>query len=119
MRTNAMDWLLPEDTKRTRDRVEFLREWRAARAKLEKVRRYRIFSNRVLVEVARQDPARREELIAVWGIGEKKADQFGRSLLSALAYFRGGNVVTMAKPKRKRTKSRRGSKAQLQLRIAQ
>ena len=103
MRFTANEWLKPEDTKRTKDRVEFLCEWRAARAKVENVRRYRILSNRALVEVARRDPSKRDELLEVWGIGDKKADQFGRSLLAALAHFRSGPRLAIAAPKRKTT----------------
>ena len=119
MQFTAMEWLKPDDTKRTKERVEFLCEWRAARAKVENVRRYRILSNRALVEVARRDPSKREELIEVWGIGEKKADQFGRSLLAALAHFRSAPTLTIARPRRPQRPGRKISKAQLQLRIAQ
>ncbi len=118
MHFTAKDWLNPDDTKRTKERVEFLQEWRAARAAVENVRRYRIFSNRCLIEVARRDPTKRDELIEVWGIGEKKVEQFGRSLLAALAHFRQHPFPTIAAPKRKKARTRRNSKAQLQLRIA-
>lgn len=69
-------------------REQFLKEWRNSRAKVEGVRHYRIFSNRTLTELAARDPKTVSELSAIHGIGAKKIESLGHSLLDALANFR-------------------------------
>ena len=69
-------------------RAIFLKEWRHSRAQVERVRHYRIFSNRTLAELARRDPKTPHELLEVPGIGPKRFELLGNSLLDALTRFR-------------------------------
>ena len=69
-------------------RVIFLKEWRHSRAKVEGVRHYRIFSNRTLNALAERDPKTPQELLEVPGIGPKRLERLGNSLLDALSQFR-------------------------------
>lgn len=61
-----------------------LRTWRRTRASLEGVPPYRVLSDNVLREVARQQPVTREELLTISGIGDTKLEQYGSELLELL-----------------------------------
>ncbi len=80
----------PNDSKDrvTLARTQFLREWRQARARVERVPHYRIFNNRTLEELSKTDPSTVQELSQVSGIGQKKLGSWAISLLDALGHFR-------------------------------
>ncbi len=78
----------PSPQKALTPREHFLKGWRDARAKVEGVRHCRLFSNRTLVEIAARDPNTLAELVLIHGIGAKKLEAFGQSLIDALANFR-------------------------------
>lgn len=61
--------------------VDALKAWRRDEARRRKVPAFRIFSNRTLEGIARTKPATEKELLAVSGIGTKKAEDFGGEIL--------------------------------------
>ena len=66
------------------DRV---REWRRAIAKSNGVPAYVILHDSTLDEICRLRPATLEELLEVPGIGQRKAETYGREILALLAAF--------------------------------
>jgi len=58
-----------------------LRRWRSERARAEGVPAYTLFSDRTMRELVAVRPADREELLAVWGLGEARVSRFGEELL--------------------------------------
>ena len=66
---------------------ERLRALRAELAAAQGVPAYIVASDATLRGMCRLRPASREELLAVKGIGEKKADDYGRQFLAAIAAF--------------------------------
>jgi len=79
---------------------EYLREWRRAAAKERGVAAFVILHDTTLEEIARRKPSRRSELLAITGIGERKAEAFGEDLLAALARFAAGARATAAPEKK-------------------
>ncbi len=67
-----------------------LRTWRSARAKVQKVPAYVVFSDATLVALAERRPVKVSELVAVPGIGQTKLDRYGEDVL---ALMRGEDVV--------------------------
>ena len=67
------------------DLFEKLRIWRRERAIAEGMPPYVIFSDKVLKEIARQMPQDENELLAINGVGVKKAEKYGASVLKFLA----------------------------------
>jgi len=63
---------------------EKLREWRRALAKDLSVPAYVILHDSTLDELCRQMPSTIAELMEVQGIGEKKAERFGRAILGLM-----------------------------------
>jgi ATP-dependent DNA helicase RecQ len=61
-----------------------LREWRRALAKDLSVPAYVILHDSTLDELCRQMPSTIAELMEVQGIGEKKAERFGRAILGVI-----------------------------------
>lgn len=61
--------------------VETLKTWRRDEARRRKVPAFRIFSNRTLEGIARAKPTTEKQLLAVSGIGTKKAEDFGDVIL--------------------------------------
>jgi ATP-dependent DNA helicase RecQ len=61
-----------------------IKEWRNVKAKEMGVPAYRIFSNKVLEQIASRAPENESELLKVPGIGPAKADEFGYELLEAM-----------------------------------
>ena len=57
-----------------RDLFETLRDWRTELAKSRKVPPYVIFHDKVLADIAQQRPMSRDAMLAISGVGEKKAD---------------------------------------------
>lgn len=67
------------------DVFEALRDWRRTEAETRGVPPYVLLNDATLEELARVRPASLETLVSVRGIGLRKADDFGKSLLAALA----------------------------------
>src|SRR5690606_24505000 len=67
-----------------RDLFEELRTERKELAAERNVPPYQIFSDATLRELARIRPSNLEKLLLVYGIGRKKADDFGQRILSKL-----------------------------------
>ncbi|HET6375302.1 MAG TPA: HRDC domain-containing protein, partial [Methylocella sp.] len=64
--------------------VERLRRWRREKARSMALSAYMILHNSVIEEIARQQPQTPQELIAVKGMGLKKAEQYGDEILALL-----------------------------------
>jgi ATP-dependent DNA helicase RecQ len=64
-----------------------LKEWRRELAKAQSVPAYVILHDTTLDELCRQQPRTERELLAVAGIGERKAERFGARILEIVAAF--------------------------------
>ncbi|MGC2421516.1 MAG: HRDC domain-containing protein [Candidatus Acidiferrales bacterium] len=73
---------------------EYLREWRRSVAKQQGLAAFVVMHDTTLEELCRMRPASRGELLQVPGIGERKAELYGRQILGALERFRKGARVT-------------------------
>ena len=83
------------------DLREYLREWRRSTAKEQGVPAYVVLHDTSLDEICRLRPALIGELMEITGIGERKADLYGESILAALARYREGERA--AAPAQKKT----------------
>ena len=72
------------------DRLEFMREWRRRVSVRDNVAAFLVLHDSSLQDLCRKLPGTRADLLAVSGIGEKKADAYGAEILSALESFRSG-----------------------------
>ncbi|WP_197368155.1 HRDC domain-containing protein, partial [Ralstonia solanacearum] len=70
-------------------RWQALRVWRAQTAREHSVPAYVIFHDSTLARIAESDPASREALAELPGIGVAKLDRYGQALLDVLAKCRG------------------------------
>jgi ATP-dependent DNA helicase RecQ len=81
---------------------EYLREWRRSVAKEMKLAAFIVLHDSSLDEICRRQPKSLNELLQVPGIGEKKAETYGREILAALERFRqgerAGGTEQQAKP---------------------
>jgi ATP-dependent DNA helicase RecQ len=81
---------------------DYLREWRRSVAKEMKLAAFVVLHDSSLDEICRRQPKSLSELLQVPGIGEKKAETYGREILAALERFsqgeRAGGVQQQAKP---------------------
>jgi len=79
-----------------------LREWRRSVAKEMKLAAFVVLHDSSLDEICRRQPKSLNELLEVSGIGEKKAETYGREILAALERFRrgerAGGTQQQAKP---------------------
>lgn len=91
--TTVLDDYLP--TKRPK-LFSSLREWRDQKAYKEDVIEYRIFSQKTLTDIANMLPASLPELIAIKGIGKKKAKKYGTEILKVIAQWCADNQVEYA-----------------------
>ena len=82
---------------------EFLREWRRETAKEQNVPAYVVMHDTTLDEVCRSRPTSIGGLLKITGIGERKAELYGRQILDALKRFRDGSRA--AAPDKKVTPS--------------
>ena len=62
-----------------------LRRWRLERSRADGVPAYVVFHDRTLAAIVARQPATRDELAAIPGIGPAKLDRYGDDLLAALA----------------------------------
>jgi ATP-dependent DNA helicase RecQ len=69
---------------------EYLREWRRLTAKEQGVPAFVVLHDTTLEEICRVLPASIQQLRAISGIGERKAEMFGHSILAAVERFREG-----------------------------
>jgi ATP-dependent DNA helicase RecQ len=78
---------------------EYLREWRRATAKEQSVPAFVVLHDTTLEEICRRRPASIADLRSITGIGERKAEVYGRGILAALGRYRDGDraVVSPAK----------------------
>ena len=72
------------------DLKEYLRQWRRAVAKEMNMASFVVLHDSSLDEICRQQPKSIDELLEVPGIGERKAETYGREILAALEKFRQG-----------------------------
>ncbi|WP_417451030.1 DNA helicase RecQ [Kordiimonas sp.] len=66
---------------------EYLKSTRLKLARAESVPAYVIFNDAVLMELAARQPRNEEELLAISGVGPRKAEKYGAVFLQALASF--------------------------------
>ncbi|HMO15213.1 MAG TPA: HRDC domain-containing protein [Pirellulaceae bacterium] len=64
---------------------EHLRILRRRLAEEQQVPAFVVFSDATLKDFARRRPTRRETLLAVHGVGQRKAEQYGESFMSAVS----------------------------------
>ena len=69
---------------------EYLREWRRVTAKEQGMPAYVVLHDSSLDEICRLQPMSTAELLAITGIGERKAESYGPAILSALRRYRDG-----------------------------
>jgi ATP-dependent DNA helicase RecQ len=69
---------------------EYLREWRRITAKEQGVPAFVVLHDTTLEEICRVMPASIQQLRAISGIGERKAEMFGQSILAAVKRYREG-----------------------------
>jgi len=69
---------------------EYLREWRRLTAKERGVPAFVVLHDTTLEEICRVLPASIQQLRAISGIGERKAEMFGQSILAAVGRYREG-----------------------------
>jgi ATP-dependent DNA helicase RecQ len=69
---------------------EYLREWRRVVAKETSVPAYIVLHDSSLEEICRRQPKVLAQLLEIPGIGERKAEVYGRAILKALEKFRQG-----------------------------
>jgi ATP-dependent DNA helicase RecQ len=81
---------------------EYLREWRRETAKEANIAAFVVLHDSSLEEICRRRPRSLAELRQVSGIGERKAELYGQSILEALVRFDHG--VRAAPPLQPRTK---------------
>ncbi|MFM8679782.1 MAG: HRDC domain-containing protein [Alphaproteobacteria bacterium] len=67
-----------------------LKAWRRDLARAQGVPPYVVFHDRTLVEIAARNPATREELSGVTGIGRAKLERHGDAVLALLRMHRRG-----------------------------
>jgi ATP-dependent DNA helicase RecQ len=69
---------------------QFLRQWRRETANRQNVPAYVVMHDTTLDEICRIRPGSLDGLLQVSGIGERKAESYGREILDALSRFRRG-----------------------------
>jgi superfamily II DNA helicase RecQ len=65
-------------------RIDILKNWRKQKAKALEIPAYQVISNRTLLELAERAPMTEQDLITVYGIGEKKLSAYGFEITSTL-----------------------------------
>ena len=73
-----------------RDLVEFFKEWRRRTAQRAAVPAYVVLSDAALEDLCRKQPSNLRELLAVTGIGERKAELYGGEIFAAFEAYRNG-----------------------------
>ncbi len=70
--------------------IDFFKQWRNAMAQRLQVPAYIVLSDAALVDLCQKQPANLRELLGVTGIGERKAELYGREIFSAFEAFSNG-----------------------------
>ena len=73
-----------------RDLVDYFKEWRRRTAQRASVPAYVVLSDAALEDLCRQRPTNLRELLAVAGIGERKAELYGTEIFAAFESYRHG-----------------------------
>jgi ATP-dependent DNA helicase RecQ len=79
---------------------EYLREWRRTTAKEQGVPAFVVLHDTTLEEICRQMPTSIQQLRTITGIGERKAELFGRDILAAIQRYREGARASAVPQKR-------------------
>ncbi|MFZ1166133.1 MAG: RecQ family ATP-dependent DNA helicase [Candidatus Sulfotelmatobacter sp.] len=79
---------------------EYLREWRRTTAKEQGVPAFVVLHDTTLEEICLRQPSSIADLLSITGIGERKAEVYGKGLLGALERYRGGTRASSAPEKR-------------------
>jgi ATP-dependent DNA helicase RecQ len=69
---------------------EYLREWRRTTAKEQGVPAFVVLHDTTLEEICRRLPSSITDLLNITGIGERKAEVYGKGILAALERYRDG-----------------------------
>jgi len=75
---------------------EYLREWRRATAKEQGVPAFVVLHDTTLEEICRRRPSSIADLLSITGIGERKAEVYGKGILAALERYRDGARASAA-----------------------
>ena len=70
--------------------MDYMREWRRATAKEQGTPAYVVLHDTSLDEICRSKPGSIADLLNITGIGERKAELYGKGILSALRQYREG-----------------------------
>ncbi len=92
--------MAPAGAQPGQDLREYLREWRRLTAKEQSMPAYVVLHDSSLDEICRLQPTSIAELLKITGIGERKADLYGKSILTALRQYREG-ARAAAQPEKK------------------
>jgi ATP-dependent DNA helicase RecQ len=95
--------LVPEAADADLNLREFLREWRRKTANEQNVPAYVVMHDTTLDGICRARPGSIGALLQITGIGERKAELYGRQIIEALKQFRAG--ARAAAPDKKITPS--------------
>ncbi|HEX4783156.1 MAG TPA: RecQ family ATP-dependent DNA helicase [Candidatus Sulfotelmatobacter sp.] len=79
---------------------DYLREWRRTTAKDQGMPAYIVLHDSSLDEICRMQPRSINELLHITGIGERKAELYGHSILAALQQYREGMRASVAPEKK-------------------
>jgi ATP-dependent DNA helicase RecQ len=79
---------------------ELFREWRRETANEQGVPAFVVMHDTTLDEICRMRPTSRNELLQVLGIGERKAELYGRQILEVLKRFHAGTRVVRVQEKK-------------------
>lgn len=69
------------------DLATLLRQWRAAKAKVENVKAFQILHQKVLLAIASHMPKSPVELKKISGVGPKTVEKYGKEILDLVADF--------------------------------
>ena len=68
--------------------IAYFKEWRRQTAQQAKVPAYIVFNDATLYDLCRKQPSTLRELLNVTGIGERKAEMYGREIFAAFETYR-------------------------------
>jgi ATP-dependent DNA helicase RecQ len=80
---------------------EYLRAWRRAMSKEKNIPAYVVLHDSSLEEICRRQPKLLAELLEIPGIGERKAEVYGKPILDAMEKFRQGERAGIPERKTK------------------
>jgi len=86
--------------------LDFFKQWRRAAANKAQVPAYVVLSDAALVDLCRKQPSNLRELLTVTGIGERKAELYGRDIFAALKPSRTARVRRSAKRRKLRRRKK-------------